>query len=247
MILSLQEEIRLLKNGKHSKTSHSAPSTDLGRSNATSLREKSERKTGGQLGHEGSTLQMTATPDKQIHHTVHYCTHCSQDLNNVEGRIICKRQEIVIPPIQAQYVEHTIYSKNCSRCHQVTQSHFPAPLTAPIQYGGNVMAMVSYLSVYQYLPMNRIVDMLKTGYGIALSQGTVANMLAQMAQNATPAYQIIQQQIQQSKVVGSDETGNKLDTASLLLLEKMPERQMRQLQDKKGGFILGKTTPSLLL
>lgn len=210
VVASLQAEILLLKNGNNSKTSHTAPSSDIGRSNTVSLREKSERKTGGQLGHQGSTLQMSATPDKQEHHTINYCVHCSQDLNNTAAIITGKRQEMVIPPIAAQYVEHIIYAKTCCNCNQVTQSKFPAHITAPIQYGISVNATVSYLSVYQYLPMNRIVDIMKTVYGIELSEGTVTNMLVLMAQKATPAYNIIQQQIQQSKVVGSDETGSKI-------------------------------------
>ena len=66
LVIQLQEEIRLLKNGKSSKTSNTAPSTDIGRSNVKSLREASSKKVGGQTGHEGSTLLMTATPNKQI-------------------------------------------------------------------------------------------------------------------------------------------------------------------------------------
>ena len=209
-LASLQEEIRLLKNGNKSKTSHRAPSSDIGRSNGSSLREKSGLKSGGQIGHEGNTLQMHSIPDKQEHHDVNYCNHCSQNLENTSATVVGKRQEIVIPPVAVEYVEHVIYSKTCCRCNKVTQSNFPANITAPIQYGGNVKAMVSYLSVYQYLPMNRIVDILKTIYGIELSEGTVANILTQMARNAAQGYQMIQQRIEQSKVVGSDETGSKI-------------------------------------
>ncbi|MBC7384294.1 MAG: hypothetical protein H7296_15115, partial [Bacteroidia bacterium] len=38
LVLQLQEEIRLLKNGKKSNTSHTSPSHDIGRSNSKSLR-----------------------------------------------------------------------------------------------------------------------------------------------------------------------------------------------------------------
>ena len=56
MVFQHQEEIRLLKNGKKSNTSHTSPSHDIGRSNSKSLREKSNKKSGGQKGHEGTTL-----------------------------------------------------------------------------------------------------------------------------------------------------------------------------------------------
>ena len=46
-VKSLQDEIRLLKNGKKSNTSHTSPSQDIGRSNQKSLRKKSNKSTGG--------------------------------------------------------------------------------------------------------------------------------------------------------------------------------------------------------
>lgn len=210
LVIQLQEEIRLLKNGKSSKTSNTAPSTDIGRSNAKSLRETSSKKVGGQTGHEGITLLMTATPDEQIHHTLHYCNHCGADLSTTENMLTEKRQEIVIPPVKAQYVEHLVYKKTCTCCQQISQSNFPAHIKSPIQYGANVAAQVAYLSVYQYIPMYRITNAMQSMYGIRMSVGTVKNMLSLMAQKALPSYHIIQQKIQDSEVVGSDETGSKI-------------------------------------
>jgi transposase len=57
MVLALQEEIRLLRNGKNIGTSSTPPSHQIGRSNAKNLRVKTGRKPGGQSGHEGSTLK----------------------------------------------------------------------------------------------------------------------------------------------------------------------------------------------
>ncbi len=68
----LKEEIRLLRNGKNSGTSHTPPSHQIGRSNAKSLRAKTERKSGGQKGHEGSTLKIKEVPDETINYTPHY-------------------------------------------------------------------------------------------------------------------------------------------------------------------------------
>lgn len=53
----LQEQIRFLRNGKNSGTSHTSPSHQIGRPNAKSLRDKTDSKSGGQPGHEGTTLR----------------------------------------------------------------------------------------------------------------------------------------------------------------------------------------------
>jgi transposase len=227
-IASLQEQIALLKNGKNSKTSHSAPSTDIGRSNSQNLRPVTDRKVGGQLGHAGSTLKMVLRPDKQQQHQVSHCNNCGRDLLGADGIEIEKRQEIVIAPIMAQSVEHITYQKTCPCCLHITQSVFAAHLKSSIQYGSSVASMVAYLSSYQYLPMQRIANLMQCAFGINMSVGTVKNMLSQMAAKALPTYNIIQQTLQASTVVGSDETGSKI-------------------AGKKGWFLLGKIQRPLLL
>ena len=62
-VTELEEEIRLLKNGRNSNTSSTPPSQDIGRSNKNSLRERSGKPSGGQKGHAGHTLQKAELPD----------------------------------------------------------------------------------------------------------------------------------------------------------------------------------------
>jgi len=204
---ALKEQIRLLKNGKNSGTSHTPPSHQIGRSNAKSLREKTDRKTGGQLGHEGTTLQMKEVPDETIDYIPDYCNECGEDLQQMPSLLQESRQEVVIPPIQVRYVEHRSHSKVCSHCGKFCTAAMPSHLTAPIQYSPGVCAMVSYLSVYQYIPYHRITVLLKDLFGLPISEGSIDNLLERSTQKALPMYNRIQQKIQQSEVVGSDETG----------------------------------------
>lgn len=100
MVKSLQEEIRLLKNGKNSKTSHTSPSKDIQRSNSKSLRIKGTRPSGGQLGHEGRTLKMSSTPDAIIDHDeINYCQNCSANIEQVPSHRFESKQEVVIPAV----------------------------------------------------------------------------------------------------------------------------------------------------
>lgn len=207
IIEALQEEIRLLRNGKNSGTSHTPPSHQIGRSNAKSLREKTDRKTGGQPGHEGTTLQMKEVPDETINHLPDYCNDCGEDLQQAVSFFKESRQEVIIPPIQVRYVEHLSHSKVCTKCGKVCTGTLPPHLKAPIQYGHSVGALVSYLSVYQHVPYQRIKVLLKDIFGLSISEGSIDNLLERTAQKALPLYNIIQQKIQQSEVVGSDETG----------------------------------------
>jgi transposase len=207
----LQEEIRLLKNGRKSKTSSTPPSQDIGRSNQKSLREPSGRKPGGQHGHEGSNLKMKEKPDEIVEYRPDFCKQCGETLDSSEAQLSSRKQEVVLPPIAAHYVEHQSYYCTCKKCGFVSISELPLALQANIQYGTNVKAWVAYLSVRQYISYQRIAELMKDCFNLPISEGTIDNMLKNLTQKAETLYQTIQQRIGQSPVVGSDETGIKIN------------------------------------
>jgi transposase len=209
LVSALQEEIRLLRNGKNSGTSNTPPSHQIGRSNTQNFRVKTNRKSGGQSGHEGNTLKIKEYPDKTIDYIPRYCNDCGFDLGQAAAILKGSRQEVVIPPVQALYVDHRCYSKVCAHCGKVCIGAMPDHLKGPIQYSAGVEVLVSYLSVYQHIPYCRITVLLKDLFGLPISEGTVDNMLKRMAQKALPLYDTIQKRVQQSHVVGSDETGSR--------------------------------------
>jgi transposase len=207
LILQLQEEIALLKGGRNSRTSSTAPSHDPGRSNQISLRESSGKKSGGQLGHSGSTVCLSEVPDEVIDHYPSVCKHCGQELQSVDSSSFTRRQMIDIPPVLPTYIEHRSHIKNCPLCGFANRGIFPEQIQAPIQYSSRVEAIVGYLSVYQTIPYYRITRLFKDFFKLPLSEGSVDNFLHRLAQKAQPVYEAIRKKLQQSEVVGSDETG----------------------------------------
>ena len=211
LVIQLQEEIRLLKNGKKSDTSHTSPSHDIGRSNSKSLREKTGKKSGGQQGHQGATLHMSDRPDEIIDYKSNFCVACSSSLDLSVSVLSACKQEIVIPPIKAIYIEHRSFTTECSCCGYKNIAVLPSHLKAPIQYGTSVSATIAYLFAYQYLPYNRIKKAMSDLFNISLSEGTIDNILAKITASAMPIYKTIQTRIQESNVVGGDETGTKIN------------------------------------
>lgn len=210
-IVSLQEQIQLLKNGHNSKTSSTPSSHDIGRSKQKSLREPSTRKTGGQAGHEGTTLAMKESPDEVVVYRPNYCKQCGAEFSAGEATLVSRKQEIDIPPIVPQYIEHQSYSCTCKKCGCVTISELPERLRANVQYSPTVSAWVSYFSVRQYMSYERIAETMRDCFHLPISQGTVDNMLRSMAQKAEAIYAQIQKRVAQSCVIGGDETGIKVN------------------------------------
>ena len=82
----LSKRLEELENqkAKNSKNSHQPPSTDGFGKQTKSLRKKSERKVGGQEGHEGHNLAWQETADIVIKHEIVACEVCGCDLREVE-------------------------------------------------------------------------------------------------------------------------------------------------------------------
>jgi transposase len=208
----LQEEIQLLKNGRNSKTSSTPPSQDIARNYQKSLRGPSSRKSGGQAGHKGNTLLMTEKPDKIIEYRPDYCKQCGEKLAKEESILTSRKQEIDLPPITAQYIEHQSYTCTCKKCGFATTSELAEHLKANVQYSPQISAWVAYLSVRQYISYERIAEMMKDCFNIPMSEGTIDNILKNLTEKAQPVYNIIQERVSQSPVVGGDETGVKINT-----------------------------------
>lgn len=218
-IKSLEEKVELLLEllqkkvvKKDSHNSSLPPSSDLFTKNK-SLRPVSTRSNGGQPGHKGSTLEMSKKPDKIIDLKSNFCSVCGQSLEAELFILNSKRQVIEIPPIVPIYEEYRQYACQCPTCNHQQLAEFPLGVNAPIQYGSTVETLVGYFSVYQFIPYQRLQRLFSQLFSLPLSQGSIGNILERSAQKYDGVYQEIKAQILQSSVVGSDETGAKVNGA----------------------------------
>jgi len=208
---ALKEELAHYKNPKNSRNSSIPPSKDENRQAKTrSLRVKTGKKPGGQKGHEGNTLMMTDKPDIIVEHRPDFCQNCGKDLSTLPMEQVAKRQIVDIPPISPQYTEHRLFQVKCPCGHSVV-SAYPNGVNAPIGYGQNVEAAVAYLHTRQYIPLERMSEYFIDVCGLPISQGAICNILERFAQKAQTAYQMIAQKLETSEVVGSDETGARIN------------------------------------
>lgn len=203
----LKQELEKYRTPKNSGNSSKPPSSDFPKLLKTqSLREPTEKKPGGQPGHEGTTLKMTGTPDTIQKHSPNYCTCCGEDLSGYQARFVGRRQVIDIPPIKPIVTEHHLFEVHC-RCGHNNKASYPDGIITPVSYGPGVQSLVSYLSVRQYLPVERITELLSSLCGLSLSTGGVCYLLDKVKQKALPVYETIRQMVVHGKVIGADETG----------------------------------------
>src|SRR5205085_11848587 len=129
----LSEQVKSLRDrlAKDSHNSHLPPSSDRFRRQPKSLRQKSEKKAGGQAGHPGASLPFTCTPDEIIQRQVERCETCQQDLQAVAACGRERRQVVDVPAPRLVVREYRAEQKQCPHCQQITIAAFPPGVQAP--------------------------------------------------------------------------------------------------------------------
>lgn len=207
----LKGRLTFYENPKNSRNSSMPPSKDENRPKPNqSLRKSSGKNPGGQRGREGKTLEMTTTPDVVVELQPDYCRNCGLSLKYEQAIKEKSRQIVDIPAIKAVFTEYQTFSKICS-CGCQSISEFPKGVDTPVSYGERIESLIAYFHTRQYLPFARMQEVFNGVFNINISEGGIHYLLNRFSDKVTPVYQIIKQRVANSKEVGSDETGVKIN------------------------------------
>src|SRR5713101_2695046 len=206
---SLAEQVKSLHErlAKDSHNSHLPPSSDRFGRKPKSSRKKSEKQSGGQPGHPGSSLQWSATPDEVVEQHVLACEACQHDLHAVPACHVERRQVVDVPPPRLIVREYCAEQKQCPVCQHITAAPFPHEVAAPIQYGPTLAATAVYLLQQQLLPLARACEVLRDLLGVQMSEGTVWELIKRCALSLAPVEQQIKEALKTAEVIHQDETG----------------------------------------
>jgi len=210
----LAERIQKLEDqiAKNSNNSGKPPSSDGLKKKPKSLRHKSGKKSGGQPGHEGSTLKFVEQPDHVEPYAVERCQYCQTSLEAVEASGYEKRQVFDVPPSKVEVTEHRAEIKECPICHQTTTGEFPASVSQPVQYGERIKAQMVYFNQQHYVPLERTAEILRDLYGQSVSEGTIVEACNQVAKRVEPVYQATKAELIDTKDTAHfDESGARLE------------------------------------
>jgi len=203
----LQRRVEQLEQrlAKDSHNSSKPPSSDMFRP-PKSLRQKSDKPTGGQLGHEGHSLKQVAKPDYIQKHTLHGTCECGRGLSIGKRRGWERRQVFDIPKPTMEVTEHRVETRACA-CGRLHTAEFPQGVEAPVQYGPNIRSILVYFSQYQMLPQKRICDAMTDLFGVSISEGTVNKAIQQTSERLEATESAIKEAIRGAPVAHGDETG----------------------------------------
>ena len=207
-----QEVANLLRQlNKNSSNSSKPPSSDGLKKPPRvfkSLRGRSGKTSGGQVGHKGDTLRQVNKPDRVERHAATACRHCQACLTAAMVTEVERRQVFDLPQPRLEVTEHQASIYRCHHCHGTTKAAFPDTVTAHVQYGSHLRATAVYLNVQQLIPEDRVCEVMADLFAASsLCPASVVAWTANAAEAQAPVVEHIAARVVAAKVRHLDETG----------------------------------------
>jgi len=210
-VAELQDQIRRLSQPAKNACNSSVPPSQTPKANRP--RSRPEKKRGPKPGHEGRS-RCRVQPDTVIECRPSTCEQCGADLPQTGGRLLGRSQVVELPPIQPLVVEARRYQTACPHCGRKQAGQYPPGCEPERVFGPRLEALVCYLHHVQHLSYERLTGLFCALFGLRLSQGALANILGRAADRLAGRAEAIREQVRTSPVIGSDETGARVDGRS---------------------------------
>ncbi|MES2732849.1 MAG: IS66 family transposase [Bacteroidota bacterium] len=191
---------------QNSQNSSQPPSSDRFKAKPA-FPKSQDRLKGGQLGHPGKTLEMSACPDQIVTLLPPAQCPCGASLHTVPVILQERRQVVDFPSPTLLVTEYQQYGCCCPSCQAKVTGVFPVGLSNHVQYGSGVLALCTLLSTSFHLSCKHISQLFEDMYGQLLNEATVLSANSRAFQALEASEQVIQSALLEAKVVHFDETG----------------------------------------
>ncbi len=205
-------KLKLEKNKKpptNSRNSSQPPSQDQ---KPNRPKDKRKKRHGPPLGHMKYERKMVANPDHVVEVKPYTCTECQADLSAAESRLKDVNQITELPEAKAEVIEVRQMEVECPCCGKKQTIEPPEGLEMERAFGARLEATVVYYRQEQHMSYQRTEKALSDLHGVKLCEGSIDKIMQRGGQAAQEQTQPIQEAIQSSAVVHSDETGSRVDS-----------------------------------
>ena len=238
--LKKAEKINKMHDNAHTPSSKMTYTQKLIAAKKARDRPKSGRKQGAQKGHPGKTRKPEPTEFKE--HRMRECPECGSGRIRNTGQKIRHIMETP-PPAEAVTTRHTINVYECRRCGQKGMEP-DAGLPSSGELGCNASGRV-VVNFDDRMP-HRMNARRMGRDGLAVSVGTVNNVLARAGRNMKPFVEAMILAMQRAGVLHIDETSFKLNGKLIwvwIFLDPLTGNALFVLRPSRGRDVLEAVLP----
>ncbi len=203
---------------------------------------------------------LAPNPDRIIESVAECCPHCEHALSPADQSGFHAYDHIELPPLRPVITRIHRHRGVCPSCRRGFSAPPPAGMSPGSPFGRDLTALILHLHVTQAIGFERLGRLLDEVFGIRLSEGAIANMLARAGTPLTAAAETTAVAVRNSKVVASDETSARVEgknwwqwvlLSSTAVHHLIPTGQARGLKapDSRSAAVLtdflGETKPDV--
>src|SRR5438132_12947674 len=184
----------------------STPPSQARKPNRAERRAAKKRK-----GRPGVFRALAPNPDRLIDSVAERCPHCEHALTPADQSGYHAYDHIELPPIRPVITRIHRHRGVCPSCRRGFSAPPPAGMSPGSPFGPDLIALILHLHVTQAIGFERLVQLLDEVFGIRISEGAIANMLARAGTPLTAAGETTAAAVRSSTVVASDETSARVE------------------------------------
>jgi len=156
-------------------------------------------------GRPGVARALAENPDTTRRFYAERCT-CGTVLGEAGQEVAKEYDHIDIPPIRPTTTRIELFRATCPCCKARVTASAPADMPEGTPFGPGIASIVAYLHGCQMVGYKRLTEVCEGLFGLTISQGAIANMLARVGEVIAEPADRIAAQVRASEVIASDET-----------------------------------------
>ena len=163
-------------------------------------------------GRPGVARQLAEHPDQVREVFAETCSGCGHALAPSDQTEVARAYDhIELPPIKPVTTRLHLHGGACPRCGEGVTAAPPADMPVGSPFGPGIVAMVVSLHTRHMVSFSRLVDIFEGLFGLRVSQGAIANMLARAAAPFAAEAERIEAEVRRAPVITCDETSARVD------------------------------------
>src|SRR5450631_3640804 len=170
------------------------------KANAEPAAMKPQRK-----GRPGVARKLAEKPDATRRFYAERCA-CGAVLGKPGQDLAKEYDHIDIPPIRPITTRIALFRATCPCCRARVTASAPADMPEGTPFGAGITSVIAYLHGCQMISFKRLTEVCQGLFGLTISQGAIANVLARVGEAITAPAERIAAEVRASEVIASDET-----------------------------------------